>query len=142
MPAINSLTRPRLVEAKFGYGGETVTIRYDRNRMTTGLLSEVQESDDPAAFARMFALVIRDWDVTDDDGSPFPPTEANLARLPLDALRAVSEAIRDNPGSDEGKDSFAPSNTLPGAYTVPITTSPNGPVLSSLPESSTLPSPT
>jgi len=137
MPALESLTRPKLVTVAFSHDGEVVTIRYDRNKLTTGLLASVQEAEDARALAEMYATVIEAWDVTENDGSPFPPTADNLARLPLEVLRALGLAIRDSPTSEEGKDSFGPSSTPLGISEARSPTFPNGPVTLRSPESST-----
>ena len=140
MPALGSLTSPKIVTVTFTYDDETVTISYDRNKMTTNLLSRVQESNDPAVIADVFAAVIHEWDVTEDDGSPFPPSAENLGKLPLAALKLLSEAIGNSPPSEEGKDSSGPSSTQPGTFAEQARISQNGPGISSSPAPSVFPS--
>ena len=43
------------------------------------------------------------WDITEDDGSPFPPTLENLSNLPLGFLTAIQQAI-DADIFDQGDD--------------------------------------
>jgi hypothetical protein len=53
----------------------------------------------------LLSSILVDWDMTDDDGKPFPPTRENLEALPTVLLLAVMAGIkagsRPNPPSGE-----------------------------------------
>lgn len=141
MPSLDTLTRPWVVEATLDVQDEQVVFSYDRNMLTTRLLADAQASDDVLLLARLLAEILVGWDVTDNDGDPYPPTIENLAALPLDLLRQLLLEISAVPTRAEGNASSGRSSTPPSASTPPPPTSPNGPAASSSLESSMFPSP-
>jgi hypothetical protein len=147
MPAVSHLKRPKLIQASVEVEGETVSVTFDRNRVTLAWAAEVKkarEAWDPDALARTSADVIADWDITNDDGTPFPPTPENLASLPTTVMGRLSDAIAEaaTPSESEGKDSSQPPETLSSTSSPLQRTHPNGEVISTSPSVSASPSPT
>jgi hypothetical protein len=116
MPAIGSLTRARATQATLDVGGEPVTVVFDAAKITPGWRREVLTSDDPLAIPSALAGLILQWDVTDDDGTPFPPTGENLARFDFVVLGTILETLIESaqPSRAEGN---ASANTLSTAAT-------------------------
>lgn len=108
MPAISSLTRPDIVEAVAEVGGEQIRVRFDRNRLTLNWgsrMAQAQTGQDTQLTADLFGEVISEWDITNEDGSYYPPTGENLAKLPGPVVVAIVGAMNTAavPGEAEGK---------------------------------------
>lgn len=139
MPAISSLTRPLIIRATTDIRGEQVTVEFDRSKVTFGWIKRMREAlveSDVVAMAGEFAAAIHGWDITNEDGTPFPPTVENFERLPEDVLGLIFASMRDAavPGEAEGKASPATTAAASEDSRATGTVSPNGPP--------TLPSPT
>lgn len=148
MPAISNLTRAKPTTATVDLGdGDTVTVEFDRNRITPAWVkaaSEREAGEDPMSLPSALAEVILNWDVTNDDGTPFPPLMENLAVLSFPAqnglLRAMLQAAV--PGAAEGNASPHTSAAPSPASTPDVTSSQNGQATSTSPEPSASLSPT
>lgn len=131
MPSIGQITRQVIREAHVDLGeGDVVVVKFDRNKITPAWIqeSEQREKSDSQSLPKGLAEVILDWDVTDNDGSPYPPTAENLARLsyPVQAeiLGAMVKAAV--PSRAEGNDSSEPASTPSTDSSGLAETSPNG----------------
>jgi hypothetical protein len=64
----------------------------------------LKDTRDQALYARAVAENVRSWDVTkDDEGTPWPLTEPELARLPTAFLDTVLAAIAESWTGDKKK---------------------------------------
>lgn len=141
---VGELTRQKPVQATVDLGdGDTIELVFDRNRVTPAWASVADKNDDklmspPAAIA----AVTISWDVTNDDGSPFPPTADNIAVLSYPAQKALLRKIMEVaiPSDAEGKDSSGQPSMQSSDSRVPEPVHPNGLVTSPLPAHSASPS--
>ena len=144
MPRLSNLTRQHPVSVCFGYEGETVTVTFDRNRMTQNwarsIKQTIDEGDIQGSAQALFEILI-DWDVVDDQDNPLPVSVEILGSLPLAALGALDEAIGEAavPASEEGNASPAISPAQPPGSTRPQEILRNGQQPSTLPEPSAFP---
>jgi hypothetical protein len=141
VPALSSLTRPNIVQATIGQGDDIVTVEFDRNKVTLNWLATLSRgmaTQEATVVAESLAGVIHNWDLTNDDGSPFPPTAVNIGDLPTSVLAELSFAVHkaSAPGEAEGKVSPEPSPSESSVSTGPPVTSPNGQVTSESPSGS------
>jgi len=129
MPRLSSILRPELVTDTFDIGGEPVTVTWNKAHITLRWMHWVDDTDHLAA---ALAEVIHDWDVTNNDGDPFPPTADNLGLLPMTVINQLCVALSrsSTPADVEGKNSSGPSSSPPAASTQQAETSPNGPATS------------
>jgi hypothetical protein len=78
------------------FEGEQVSVTFAPAKITPRWEQEFNEALKSEwksrAMVETLATVIVDWDIT-SDGKPFPPTEANLAQLPMELLTAIFVAI-------------------------------------------------
>jgi hypothetical protein len=107
MPALSSLKRPDPVPCPVQFGGETVNIVFDRNRMTQRWVKQIQDgiaTDDIEIAARSLVELLLEWDVLEEDGTPTPITVQVLADLPLAFIHALDDAVGEAgvPSSEEG----------------------------------------
>ena len=147
MPTRSSVHRPKPTTATIDLGdGETLTLVFDRDRITPDWLRASQEAtEDAYVFATALAEVIDSWDLYEEDGVTLVPTSADeIATLSFDALAAILKAIGEAaaPSRAEGNASSKPSSIPPSDSTAPPSTPQNGPVTSPSPELSASPSPT
>jgi len=101
--------------------GDSVKITFDANRLTAAWLEEGlqrDETNDPKSLAKALSYVMLGWDVTEDDGTTFPPTAENLALFSFPAQQAIMAQLMESalPTSAEGEVS-------PGTSSTPSTTS-------------------
>lgn len=147
MPELSSLTRPKPVSIDIDLGdGDTVSVVFDRNRVTTHWAQNVDaqaDADDPMALSEAIAHVLMEWNVT-ADGQPFPPTATNVSMLSLGAQKALlHRVIRAAVPSDaEGKSSASLSPIQSSVSADPPRESLNGTETSTLGAPSAYPSPT
>lgn len=146
MPELASLTRQKPVNVTIDLGdGDTVTVTFDRNKVTPGWVDAMQKRGDGDALALSHGLAetIHAWDVT-EDGQPFPPTGENIGQLSYGAQKALLEQIMraSVPGEAEGKASSVLTSTAHSVSTPLQPTSPNGPATSPSLAPSESPSPT
>lgn len=149
MPAtLSQLRRPILVDHTVDFGDDiVVTFRFDRNKITDAWLREWAQleatPDATSAINQALADLIHAWDITNDDGSAFPPTADNIGAvfsLP-DKSSLVQELMQaGRPTRAEGKASSEPSSTPPSTSEAPAPTSPNGPTTLPSPAGSASPS--
>lgn len=145
---VSELTRPKPTEVVVDLGGgDSVTLVFDRNKVTPAWWAATSDQSverDPLLLPKGLAAVLLEWDVTQDDGTPFPPTVGNIAVLSYPAQQALlTETMRAAmPGEAEGKDLSVPSSTAPSDSTQPQPTSQNGQATSPQLEPSVSPSPT
>ncbi len=145
---VSELTRAKPVDATIDLGdGDVINLSFDRNKVTPAWVALAQKRDeeqDTLSLPKALEDVIVSWDVTNDDGSPFPPTAVNVAVLSYpaqsDLLRRIMEQAV--PSRVEGNASPVPSSIPLSDSTVPQPISPNGPVTLPSPELSASPSPT
>jgi len=145
---VGDLTRPKPVTATVDLGdGDAITLTFDRNKVTpawTQLASERDEQSDALSVPKALADVLLEWDVVNDDGTPFPPTVTNIAVLSYPAQKALlQQMLRAAVPSDaEGKDSPAPPPMLSSGSVAQVPTFPNGQVTLPSPAPSESPFPT
>lgn len=145
MPAIGSLKKPKLAVATVELDGETVEVSFDRNAVTFGWAADALhafQSKDARAIATTLSQVIHSWDITEEDGTPYPPVAANVESLPAELLGLIMDSIEvaSTPSRAEGNDSSGPTSTEPGISTEPAATSQNGTATSPSPKPSVVPS--
>lgn len=105
---ISDLTRDRrTVAVQIGDGVVNVTYRPGgiTPESEDRLREMISEQRVGASLVALLSGVLLDWDLTDDDGVPYPTTPEALSKLPTLALmavaQAISESIRPNPPSGE-----------------------------------------
>lgn len=146
MADIGQLTRQKRVEVIIDMGeGDSVTIGFDRNRVTPAWVAGAEERDknnDTQSLPKALAEVILDWDVT-HEGSPYAPTADNLSVLSYPAQAEILEQILQAavPSRAEGNDLSKSRSGQPAVSTAPEK-SPNGPATEPSLTSSASPSPT
>lgn len=147
MPEVRHLTRPKPSVAIIDLGDDdTVTITFDRNKVTPAWVVETEQREaerSAALLASALADVILDWDVT-ADGQPYPPTADNLTVFSYATLGEILQAIMRGsvPSRAEGNASSSPASTPSSDSTLPQPTSQNGLATSPSPALSASPSPT
>lgn len=142
---VSDLTRPKLAHAVVDVDGEIVNVTFDRNKVTLAWAKEAQRAEsegDADAIAQSLSDLIHGWDLTNDDGSPHPPTAANLAALPVELLKLVGDEIQNAsvPSRAEGNGSSVPPSTPPLDSEALAQTAQNGAVTSPSPTGSAAPS--
>lgn len=147
---VSDLTRPKPVPLAFDLGdGEMLNLIVDSNKVTRSWFetwkakAEAEEGDGDIG-EEMLADLIIEWDVTEDDGSPYAPTPENLRVLSLGRQRRLVRAIMvaSMPSEEEGK-AYGVQPNIPSSDSTPQpSTSQNGPPTSPSPSVSTSPSPT
>jgi hypothetical protein len=149
MPAISQLRRPIIIQHSVDFGDEVViAFRYDRTKITDAWLrrwTELETAENIGAINSVLAELIEGWDVTDDEGAPFPPTAENIGFLfnLNDKGMLVRELMQASiPSRAEGNASSAPTSILPSASMEPPTMHQNGLVTSPSPAPLVSPSPT
>jgi hypothetical protein len=148
VPALSSLTRPKLVEKVIHIGdGDQVTIMFDRNRITPAWVASAQTDEsesDPFTVPKALAQVIHSWDVTDDDGHPIEPSAETLGLFSVPAQGALLDQILSAafPSSEEGNGSSNTSSTAATDSTSLPVSLQNGPAPLPSPTLSASPSPT
>jgi hypothetical protein len=120
-----------------------LNIVFNLNGITPAWVQRTQEPD-VMAIARALADVIAEWDVTDEQGQPYPPTAENIAPLSYSVATAIALKLIEaaSPSSEEGNELSAPRSTPSMDSTEPVETSPNGPGIEPSLSVSTSPSPT
>jgi hypothetical protein len=144
MPTIGHLTREKRVAVPIDLGdGDTLNVVFDANKITPAWVQKTQDAD-VMAVARALADVLFEWDVTDEQGQPYPPTVENLAALsyPVETKIAMRLIEASSPSSEEGNDLSKQPGTPPTASGAPAVTSQNGPATEPSPSVSASPSPT
>jgi hypothetical protein len=151
VPATPSqLRRPIIVNHTVDFGDEvTVKFVFDRNKITDAWMQTwVRLESEPDASGKlneMLADLVVQWDVVNEDGSPYPMNAeamGTLFSLP-DKGRIFQELVRASVPSDaEGKASSAPTSIPSSDSTLPQAPSPNGTAASPSPELSAVASPT
>lgn len=80
--------------------GETLTLTYRTGAVTPAThdqaLDLVEKQRVGAALARSLSLSLLSWDLTDDNGAPYPVTEEALRELPVSFLDKVFTAIQED----------------------------------------------
>ena len=112
MAKFSGLTEQLPVSVTFEYGSESVTVVFDRNKITQNWARKVRqgieaENVDDAVLDATVEIMLS-WDVTEDDGvTPIPPSREILGSLPIAAFERLSVAIGNaaSPSSEEGNGS-------------------------------------
>jgi hypothetical protein len=145
VPRLSALTKQLPVSVTFAYEDESLTVVFDRNKITQNWARKVRqaietESVDEAVYAATLEILI-DWDVVDDEGNKIPPSMEILSQLPLAAFGRLSEAIGNAsvPSSEEGNGSSEPSSVSPPDQSTAST--PPQPVSPPTPQNGDAPSP-
>lgn len=93
---------------KVEWGGEVLTVSYDPNRITAGLVQEISElpqMQQAASIARQLVAMLTSWDLlerepeadeAEADVPRVPITEEALAELGVPFLLAISKAVEDD----------------------------------------------
>lgn len=148
MPSRSHLTRPKPRNATVDLGeGDELKITFDANKITPAWMREAQKRDeaqDSYSLPKALAEVMIGWDVTEDDGSVFPPNADNIGvfSYPVQSellARILKAAV---PSDAEGEASSAPSPEQSTTSSEPAQTHQNGATTSPSPEHSASPSPT
>lgn len=116
MPSVGQLTREKRMRATIEHDeGVTIALVFDSNKITPAWVAEAEARDeekDTQSLPKALASVLLEWDVTQEDGSPYPPTPENLSvfSYPLQAaiLTAIMEASI--PSRAEGNSSSTDSS--------------------------------
>lgn len=115
---VSDLTRPKPCNADIDFGdGDMVHVVFDVNKVTPHWVAEAKqrdEAEDVLSLPKCIADVMISWDVTNDDGSSYPPTAENISVLSHPALstlltRILKAAV---PSDAEGKASESPPSML------------------------------
>jgi hypothetical protein len=148
VPNVSHLTRvkPRNADVDLG-DGDSVHIVFDSNKITPAWVQESKEREearDALSLSKSLASVLISWDVTQDDGSPFPPTKENIAVLSYAAQSALTTKILEAslPSDAEGEVSSERSGSPLTDSSEPAPTHQNGAATSPSPEHSASPSKT
>lgn len=145
---VSDLTRPKLVTTTIDLGdGDSVNVVFDRNRVTPAWAAEANRRDedqDALSLPKALEDVISEWDVTNDDGTQFLPTAANIAVFSYPVQRELLTQILSAavPSDAEGKASASPQSIPSSGSTETLAVSQNGTVTSTLPVPSASPSQT
>jgi hypothetical protein len=90
---VSELTRPKVVTRTIELADdETITVEFDRNKVTPAWVGEARARDDAQdglSLPKALAGLILSWDVTNDDGSPYPPTVPDPERTAGEDHRGV-----------------------------------------------------
>ena len=78
----------RSVEVPLGYG-EPLKIQYNAGIYTPKFLEEMRDK----STREMLSLLIHTWDLTDDEGKPYPYDAESLENLPHLILNEIVDAI-------------------------------------------------
>jgi hypothetical protein len=148
VPSRSHLTRPKPRNAQVDLGdGDVLNITFDANKITPAWLREAKVRDDEQdsySLPKALADVLLGWDVTEDDGSAFPPIAENIGQFsyPVQSELLTSILTAAVPASEEGNVSSAPSlNPLSASMEIQPSSAPNG-ATSPSPTPSASPSPT
>lgn len=100
MPRISSFKiDERTTQVSMG-DDEPLSITYRPNTISTTFHDEVVDIAEKnrvgAAIVKMLAASLVRWDLLDNEGQPYPTTEAALRELPLAILIAVNDAIQED----------------------------------------------
>ena len=155
MPKLSSLTRVHPVSVTFEAEGESLTVVFDRNKITPNWIDRQQSAGATGDFALIMAStleVLISWDVQDEQGQTLPVSAEILSQLPFESFIKLGNAIAEAamPGSDEGEGSGEASSVSPRDPNTPSTlplpgtqpTSQNGQEPSPSPTPLASPSPT
>jgi hypothetical protein len=131
---VSDLTRSKPTPFTVDLGdGDSVQGLFDRNKVTPAW---VESGRNDQFLSDALADVILEWDVTNDDGSPFAISAENMAVFSFDAQARLLEIIvsASVPGRAEGNASANTSDTDAPASTSSPGNLPNGQVTSPSPE--------
>jgi hypothetical protein len=82
---------------KIPIGDDAINLVYYPNKMTSKLLLHIDEVYDGTraelGIHEALAELIKSWDLTDEEGKPYPITPASLAALGIPVLRVITQAI-------------------------------------------------
>ncbi len=75
--------------------GESLNIAYYVNAYTPELEADMLDAEHkPAtALAQAMTVMLKSWDLEDDDGKPYPLAFSALSKLPLNFMLKIFEAI-------------------------------------------------
>ncbi len=131
MPTLSN--RPqKIVGAAVELGPDyIVNVRFNASALTPAWVRDTQrraDDSDPLSMAKAVADILVEWDVTNDDGSPYPPTADNLAVFSFVELGAFVERMIEaaTPASAEGNASGNISATPAQDFTSLPATPQNG----------------
>lgn len=106
--------------------GDVLELTYDPNFLTPNAEDELRDSKTSAELAKFLEGMLLDWDLTNEDGTPFDISYENLCTLPVTVLGLVTTAIAEDQNEQtraEGKASPAISpQTASSASSQPGTT--------------------
>lgn len=116
MPRFSNVLKQHPVSISFEYEQETLTVVFDRNKITGSWANGVQRAIASGAVGNEIYAATADllisWDVVDDNDNTLPPSAEILSQLPIAAFEMLSEAIgkASTPSSEEGNGSSADSS--------------------------------
>lgn len=145
---VSELTRQKLKDISIDLGdGDSITLTFDLNGVTPAWVSETQRRDqeqDVLSLPKCLSEVIIKWDVTNEDGSEYPPLAENISVLSYGAQsRLLTQIMTASVPSDaEGNASSGTPSSASSSSTQSELTSQNGQLTSPSPAPSASPSPT
>lgn len=102
---LSAIEKPRAVEADFG-DGAVLNLTYDQSLLTPRVESELAGARDSAQMAKLLALLVTEWDLTEEDGTVVALEEDRLLDVPLVVLATVIKVVASDIADDvraEGK---------------------------------------
>jgi hypothetical protein len=72
-------------------GEDSINLVYYPNKLTTAAVNQFDQGLD--GMNQTLSEIIKSWDVTDDDGNPYPITPDSLQALGIGVVRLVGMAI-------------------------------------------------
>jgi hypothetical protein len=98
---LKELLAGHAADVKVEWEDEVVNVTYDKHAYTPELEAQVMDDANGGgrALADLLEKLLMDWDVL-ENGQPFPPTRANIGRLPIAFLVAVMKAIGESMAQD------------------------------------------
>ena len=147
MPALRGILASDPCEFTATLGSESVTISFDRAKMTLRgerELTRAAEANDIDAMVAWLERILIGWDVVDEQGQPVLLTAEVLLDLPSAVLGALITRMGEaaTPSDAEGNASSEALSSQVAGYSEQVQMSPNGPVASPSPAPSASPSPT
>lgn len=116
MPLKRSAIVSRRKVLKIDIDGEVLNIAYDQAVITPRFEQLINDpnfgqGDQKPQVVQLTAMLLKEWDLQEEDGSPTPLTEEVLMDLPSAILllifKAISEDIRPNESTSGGSGSFS-----------------------------------
>jgi hypothetical protein len=137
-PKLSGIYQPDLMEFTAELGSESVTVKFDRNKLTLREELEVEKAIEAGETQKVIEPILRlfhSWDVVDDNGAPVEMSQELLLSLPSRAIVSLFEGMQREatPSSEEGNGSSDTSSSASTSSTPTQASPQNGPAPSPLP---------